>query len=63
MFLLFLRIIHLRLVSKSTECIGCCLPGFTKSFCKKCCLFYILIRGLDCTSYILSDIKKPFLNS
>ena len=51
----------LRLISKSTKCIGCCLSRFTKSFCKKCCLCYILIRGLDCTSYILPDIKKYVL--
>ena len=62
MFLLFLRIIHLRLVSKSTECIGCCLPSFTKPFCKKCCLCYILICSLDCSYYIFPDIKNSFLN-
>ena len=60
MFLLFLRIIYLRFVSKSTECISCCLPGFTKFFCKKCCLCYILIRGLDCAFYILYNVVLPF---
>ena len=34
MFLFLLRIIHLRLICKSTECIDCCLSCFTKFFSK-----------------------------
>ena len=38
------------------------LAYFTKFFSKQCSFGYILIRSLDCSSYILPNIKKSFLN-